>query len=644
MGSRVLRRQSYAALFAGITSLTAMSTIDVRAADADGLNSVAEISALSIEELGNIQVSSVSKTAQPLSTAPAAIYVITQDDIARSGATRIPEMLRLAPNLDVAAAGSSAYAISARGFNGTLANKLLVLIDGRSVYTPLYGGVYWDMQDVMPEDIDRIEVISGPGATLWGANAVNGVINITTKKSSDTQGGILTLGAGNLERSASLQYGGSLSDDASYRVYAKGYEHQSTITAAGKNSHDGWRVPQGGFRFDWSPENDLITVQGDIYRASEDQPAASDQIESGHNLTTRWEHHFASGSVVQIQAYYDRAQRFDNNGGFALDTYDVDVQHSFKFGTWNDIVWGGGYRVNHDQIRNAVAFQIQPDTRTLSLGNAFVQDSIALAKSLKLTVGLKLEDEEFTGLEALPSARVSWQVNDKALIWSAVSRAVRAPTRFDRDVVEKLGPIVFLMGGADFQPETLMAYELGTRVEASSRLSFSISTFYNVYDSLRSIEANPVTHFLPLVWGNLMAGKVYGMEAWASYQINNWWRVSGGFNVQHENLGFKPGSSGLGGIQQAGNDPDHQISLRSSMKITDDILFDADVRYVSALPNPVVPAYVELNGRLGWKPTKYMEISISGNNLLHRYYREFNGGPTAVEMARSVFVETRWSF
>jgi len=290
-----------------------------------------------------------------------------------------------------------------------------------------------------------------------------------------------------------------------------------------------------------------------------------------------------------------------------------------------------------------VSLLLIPNSRSLDLGNVFVQDSISLSKSLKVTLGLKLEDEPYTGLEALPSARVSWKISDTTMVWAAVSRAVRAATRFDRDIVEKLGPIVFLQAGNRFQPETLMAYEAGTRVELPSHLSFSVSAFYNVYNDLRSIEPTPTTIF-PLVWGNLMRGNVYGLEAWASYPLASWWRGSIGFNVQHENLSFKPGSSGLGGIQQAGNDPDHQVSLRSSMNITKDVSFDVDARYVASLPNPHVPAYVDINARLGWNVSRFLDVSISGSNLLHRYHREFNDPTRAVEVPRSVFVATRWRF
>ena len=605
-------------------------------------DSAQELRDMSIEDLGNIAISSVSKKAEPLSEAPAAIYVITPDEIHRSGADSVPDMLRLAPNLEVGSIGSNLYAISARGFNSNLANKLLVLIDGRSVFTPLFGGVYWDMQNVLPDDIARIEVISGPGATLWGANAVNGVINITTRSSADTQGGLVTFGGGDQALSASARYGGRVNDDLTYRLYGEGFGRNAVQKTAGGSAGDGWSMAQGGFRVDWTPANDTVTLQGDLYRGSEDQPAAINQSVDGQNVLARWQHNFGDGSQLQVQAYYDSTRRMDA-GGFEQDAYDLDVQDSFALGSWNSIVWGGGYRVTESHIANVDAFQIQPARENLRLGNVFLQDAIAITEKLKLTLGMKLEDDPYSGLAPLPSARLAWKVTDNVLLWSAVSRAVRAPTRFDRDVIEKLGTLVFLTGGANFTSEKLIAYEVGTRIEPTSSLSFSVSGFYNDYDDLRSTEATPTTIF-PLYWGNLMAGKVYGVETWANYQVVPWWMLSAGFNIQHEDLHFKAGSSALGGLEQAGNDPDRQFSLRSSMDVADNLTFESDLRYVSSLPNPATPAYVELNSRLNWRVSDLLEFSISGLNLLHASHREFTTSGQNNRIERSVFAETRWRF
>ncbi len=369
---------------------------------------VEELRNLSVEQLGEIQVTSVAKSPQSLSDAPAAIYVISHDDIIRSGATTIPEMLRLAPNLEVAQLNATSYAISARGFNvgdnASLSNKLLVLIDGRSVYSPMFGGVYWDMQNVLPENIERIEVISGPGAALWGANAVNGVINIITRASADTQGGVLTLGAGNYERDVAVQYGGRLAPDLTYRAYGEYSVFNSFPQSNGQSAGDGWSQPQGGFRLDWAPPHDSVSLQGDLFTAAEDPNGYI----WGRDLATTWHHQFEDGSSVQLLAYYEQDARTVENGpGFWLTTYDIELQHNFNVGGWNDIVWGVGERSFSYQFENT-ALALVPSAQTLNLANIFAQDTIPLGHRVKLTLGLKLEDEPYAGPQAMPSVRVAW--------------------------------------------------------------------------------------------------------------------------------------------------------------------------------------------------------------------------------------------
>jgi iron complex outermembrane receptor protein len=609
-----------------------------------GFSEAASLTELSLEELSDVKISSVSKKSERLSDAPAAAYVISRDDIVRSGATSIPEMLRLAPNLQVAQLSSSSYAISARGFNGALANKLLVMIDGRSVYSPLYAGVYWDMQDVLSDNVERIEVISGPGATLWGANAVNGVINIITRPSSDTQGGLLSLGAGDQERAASLQYGGRITEDLTYRAYVKWFHRDDVVTQAKVSAHDAWFVPQGGFRFDWTPGDDRVTLQGDFYDGVENHATGPDDDVAGRNVLVRWAHAFGDGSELQTQAYYDRAQRFSGPFGFALDTYDFNAQYSFKIGAWNDIVSGAGYRLMRDRLVGAPTFFFRPANRQLGQSNVFVQDTLTLSSALKVTLGLKLEDEPYVGLEVLPSARVALKASEQVLLWAAVSRAVRAPTRFDRDIVQKIGAIDFLIGGPTFDSEKVVAYEAGTRVALSPRFSFSVSTFYNVYTDLQTVEYAPNGLILPLRWANMMKGNVYGVEAWANYHVSSRWHLAAGFNVLHKNLSFLPGSSGLTGVGQSGNDPDHQVSLRSTVYINDALTWELDGRYVAALPNPRAPGYVELDSRVGWKITPDFEVAVTGSNLLHRYHREIRTDSVNNAIPRSVFVETKWRF
>jgi iron complex outermembrane receptor protein len=620
---------------------------------------VRSLKELSIEDLMKIEVTSVSKAAEPLSDAAAAVYVITRDDILRSGARSIPDMLRLAPNLQVAQITSSSYAITARGFNGPTASKLLVLIDGRSVYTPYHSGVAWDVQDVLPEDIERIEVISGPGATLWGANAVNGVINITTRKSGDTQGASLDAGAGNLEQAGSAQYGGKLGDTLHYRAYVESFHYshdvtgtQAGVTAEGANARDDWRKTQGGFRMDWTPPGDLVTLQGDFYQGSEDEVRPPHQDVLGQNVVARWNHSLSDGSALQVQAYYDHAQ-FSLHG-VAIDdlhTYDLDLQHSFSWGTRQSLVWGGGYRIQHDNLLSVLSplggLIFIPQDRRLTLANAFVQDTVSLTPSLKLTVGMKIEHEPYTGVEPLPSARLSWKISDNNLFWAAVSRAVRAPSRIDRDVFEFVGRIVALAGG-NFQPEKLTAYELGYRVQPTSRTSISLSTFYNVYDDLRSAEYSPGPAF-PITFANRMAGDTYGAEIWGNYEVTAWWRLNAGANWLHKNLRYEPGSSRLGGLAIAGNDPSYQASLRSTMLFARQGLFELDLRQVGALPNPANRAYAELDARLAWTVSPSVELSVKGSDLIHPHHLEFGTGPaplqlgaTGAETGRAFFIEVRW--
>jgi iron complex outermembrane receptor protein len=609
-----------------------------------------DINQMSIQQLAKVEITSVSKGAEPLSDAPASVYVISHDDAIRSGATSLPDLLRLAPNLEVMQTSPSNYVITARGFNGNAADqnfsdKLLVLIDGRSVYSPLYSGVYWDMQDVPPENIERIEVISGPAGTLWGANAVNGVINIVTRKAADTQGGYLDLGVGDEESSAALQYGGHLSDDLAYRVYAKDFYQRAFDSSPGVSAHDGWSKPQGGFRMDWTPENDTVTLEGDLYGGAEASLGTPNQVIGGGNITASWQHALEENSNLQLLTYYDETQRsMENGGAFVLNTYDFEIQHNFSLGGWNNIVWGAGERADQyritDRLSTASSLLFIPPARSLNLADIFAQDRIPVTDRVELTLGLKLEDDPYSGWSPMPDARLAWKITDKDLVWAAVSRAIRSPTPFDVDVSEKLGSTTFLTGNANFLPEEVTAYEAGYRGQFSSALSFSLSLFDNVYDHLKSIQLNSTPASL-LEWGNTIEGHVYGLESWATYQALDWWRLSAGFNLQHENFIFTPGAIPLLDVSQEGDDPHHQASLRSSMDLIDNLTFDADFRDVGALPDPKVPEYVEANARLAWHVTDRLDLSLSGFNLLHGHHVEYLPGD---EIRRNFFLETRWRF
>jgi iron complex outermembrane receptor protein len=645
-------RKRTAALAAGLALLPLILPSGAHASEA--AEAASDLAQLSLEELGNIDVTSVSKKSEPLSGAPAAIYVITHDDVMQSGANRLPEMLRLAPNLQVAEINAANYAISARGFNGGAADKLLVLVDGRSVYTPFASGVFWDMQDVPRENIERIEVVSGPGGTLWGANAVNGVINIITRKSGDTQGGVLDLGGGNTEASGSLQYGGKISDTLTYRAYVDGFQYgDKEKTGTGAKARDAWHKVQGGFRTDWSPGDDLVTVQGDFQGGVEQALTTADGTTSGQNVLARWSHKMSGTSGLEVQAYYDHIHLavpsvFSDD----LATYDVQVQHNFAWGSRQEIVWGGGYRVTKDDFPTILSstqpLKFTPQSRTFNLGNVFVQDTISLTDNFKIIPGIKLEQEPYTGLEPLPSVRVAWKVTSSDLLWAAVSRAVRVPSRLDRDINQYAGPIAVVVGG-DMQPIKVLAYEAGYRTQPLKDLSFSISAFYNDYPNLRTAEFT--NGGLPLTFENGMKGKTYGIETWASYRVNAWWRLAAGANWLHKDLKFKPGSSAFGGTQIAGDDPDYQLSLRSTMNLSRDVTFDMDLRKIGALPAPQSPSYFELGAHLAWNVTDRLELSVTGANLLHAYHEEFGTtantlqvGAVGVKVPRSVFVDTRWRF
>jgi iron complex outermembrane receptor protein len=611
-----------------------------------------DLGTLSIEQLAQLEVTSVSKRSESLSDAAAAIYVITQADIIRSGATSLSEMLRLAPNLQVAQITASHYAITARGFNGGASDKLLVLVDGRSIYIPFTSSVNWDLEEVSPEEIERIEVVSGPGGTLWGANAVNGVINIITRKSSETQGLTGQVAGGTAEFRERLRYGGTITDTLSYRAYIGAFRHGDTnLRGNGASARDGWHKVQGGFRMDWAPEGDLVTVQGDIYDGAERQLTGLDQAISGHNVLARWTHKLAGGSSLQVQAYYDHLQySVPNRFANALDTYDLQAQHDFTLGN-HEMVWGGGYRVLRDDFPTILsatqAVTFVPQSRTFHLWNLFAQDSFSLTDKLRLIAGIKIEKEPYTGVVAMPNIRLSWAVTPNSLLWLAASRAVRVPSRLDRDVNQRVGSRLVITGG-DMQPVKVNAYELGYRAQPLATLSFSVSAFFNQYPNLRSAELT--NGALPITFGNGMEGETYGAEAWANYDATSWWRLTAGANWLHKDLRFKPGSSGTGGLQIAGNDPDYQLSLRSAMTHRG-FMLDLGLRQIGALPAPASPAYAELDARIAWAVSRSLELSVTGSNLLHAYHAEFGTttntlqvGPIGVRIQRSVLAAARWKF
>jgi iron complex outermembrane receptor protein len=606
-----------------------------------------DLSNLSIEDLANIQVRSAAKREQPLSAVPASLYVIDHDQIVRSGALTIPEMLRLAPNLQVYQQTPAHWVVTARGLNGfppaqSFSNKLLVLVDGRTVYTPLFSGVYWDMPDLIPDDIERIEVISGPGATLWGANAVNGVINIITRKAGSTSGAFVDVDAGSVQQVAVFRLSGQAGSQLSYRAYARGIHQGSAMLPSGASAEDSWHRLGGGFRIDWTPSaSDGVTFQGDIFGGRENELNSAHEDIDGRDLVLRWQRDTGNGQQFQAQAFYDRMGREDrpNGGSFHVSTYDIDLQHSFNVGSRNQFVWGGGARVAHYLINGTPSLYFDPDSRNLFLADLFVQDTFALSKAVSLTAGLKAEHDPYVGVSLLPSVRLAVKASPSTLLWAAVSHAVRSPTPFDEDVQERLGSVVALSGNPDFRTEKLTAYELGLRTQPISALSFSVTGFYHHYDDLRTVELGTGPASLNLYWGNGLKGHSYGVDAWASASVLPWWTLSAGATLLKEDFHFKPGASGIVGVSQNGVDPGHYLTFRSAMNLGRSLTFDMDLRAVAALQGGGVPAYAELGGQLAWKASDHLTVTLSGANLLHARHVEYPGGDA---ISRKVLAGLQW--
>lgn len=630
------------------TSITAVVLALAIPAQASLRNS-ADLAGLSLEELANIPVTSVSKRSEPLSSAPASIFVITERDIRRSGATSLPEALRLAPNLQVARVDSRNYAITARGFNNPFANKLLVLIDGRAVYTPLFSGVFWDAQDVVLEDIERIEVISGPGATMWGANAVNGVINVITRSAADTQGGLASVGASAHERSGVLRHGGTLDNGGHYRIYGKHADYDDVERADGTRVLTGWRRQKAGFRADWGDAADGIKLQGDLYDGRLHQQGTADIRISGANLLGQINRTLDDDSSVNLQAYWDYTERHQP-GAFNehLNTVDLEFRHAFDMGAAHHLMWGGGYRLAMDRVQNANAFAFLPESLDMHWANLFVQDEIALRDDLKLTAGLKLEDNSYTGVEALPTLRLAYQPSDQELLWGSASRSVRAPSRIDRDLYAPASPLIIggvprhiIAGGPEFDSEVAEVVEIGYRSQPSASLSYSLTAFHAFYDKLRTLERNPSG--FDSIFGNLAKGKTRGIEMWGSWQASSAWRLSGGLVVQNIDTSLKPGSTDTSGTTGlAPNDPSHYWTLRASHDISENQELDLTIRRVGALHESGLPAYTTADVRYAWDIRPDLEMAIVGQNLLDSAHPEFGTAPGRVEFERSIFVKLTW--
>jgi iron complex outermembrane receptor protein len=630
------QKHRFLALRAVVAALSCFTT----AVDAAGPGELVD---LSLEELAEVQITSVSRRAERLADAPAAVFVITSDDIRRSGATSLADALRVAPNLQVARVDARTYAISARGFNNAIGNKLLVLIDGRTVYSPQFSGVFWDQQDVMLEDVERIEVISGPGGTQWGANAVNGVINVITRRAADTQGVLATVTSGNTESGYGARYGGKIGDDGAWRVYAKAFDRTNTFLGSRVPVADAWERSQVGFRADWGTGAQGFTLQGDAYqgRVKTVTPLGTPSMQ-GANLLARWTRRFEDGSDVRVQGYVDSASR-DDLVSFRdrMRVTDIEVQYGMPWGDKHKFLFGGGYRSARDSTDRSLLFAFVPPDRDLRWANVFVQDTVKLAEKVQLTAGAKLESNVYTGWEFLPSARIAWKPDGKQLVWGALSRAVRAPARLDRELflpgTPLPGPVPFLIrGGPNFEAELATVAEIGYRAQPTPSVTYSVSVFRNSYSQLRSGQPPPA------VVQNMIDGNATGLEAWGSWQATKAWRLNAGYTSLNQRLRVIPGSTDPTGPSALGNDADYQWMLRSSLNISPRTEFDVTFRRVGALPNPVVPAYTAVDARIGWRMTKSVQLSFTVQNGFDPGHPEFNAPATSSQVPRSAFLKMLW--
>ncbi|MGI8892399.1 MAG: TonB-dependent receptor plug domain-containing protein [Bacteroidia bacterium] len=595
----------------------------------DTLPPVRELKKLPIEELMNIMVTSVSRTPQNISEVASAVQVVTGQDIRRSAVTRLPEALRLVPNLQVAQSNSYDWGITARGFNGapvvggSLANKLLVMIDGRSVYTPLYGGVLWDVQDVLIEDIDRIEVVSGPGGVLWGANAVNGVINVLSKNTRETQGLYASVAAGSfMKDNVALRYGGKIGEKTYYKVYGNRYDFNNSLLINGDKARDNWERTQGGFRMDYTAsEKNNITLQGDIYAGNSNDTLISDV--NGLNVIGRWKHEFSTTSDFTLQTYIDQTYRKIASGFRQhLVTYDVDGDYRFSLGRRNKILMGAAFRYYVDDTES-LTNTFTPEDQTLQLFSAFVQDEIEIVEDkLDLTLGMKLLHDTFSKWNYHPTLRIAWTPTDKHTIWSAFSQAVRVPSRFDVELTS-----FTRVDHPEYGAEKVSSYELGYRFHPVRTFNMSVTGFYNQYTDLRSLNTteNPAVTF---VFGNNLEADTWGLEFSGRIILLTWWRIRGGYTYLQKEFrttaaNVFPDTEFVEAI-----DPNHKILLHSIMDLPKGFQLDVTGRFIDVLPpSPVaqlqgIPSYYNFNSRLAWS-YRYVTLSVAGQNLVAKSHREF---------------------
>jgi iron complex outermembrane receptor protein len=643
-------------------------------------SSPAALKSLSLEELSQIEVTSPSKEPTKVSQTPAAIYVITGEDIRRSGATTIPEALRLAPGVEVARIDGNNWAIGIRGFGSDLTRSVLVLIDGRTVYTPLFAGTNWDVQNTNMDDIDRIEVIRGPGGTIWGPNAVNGVINIITKSAKDTKGMLASAGGGNEEQGfLNFRYGGGNGDGFNYRVYGMGFTRSPEYHQDGRNFDD-WRAGQVGFRMDWDENRDTFTLQGDAYdeiagksvSATSYTPPYSQIIDgnaflSGENILGRWKRTFDEGDDIQLQVYYDRTDRRTPNYIEIRNTFDVDFLQRLRLPARQEVTWGLGARV--DPVYDPVVvsgLQFVPNHRTDYLGTAFVQDQIGLLEQrLSLILGTKMLKTNFTShVDFEPSARLLWTPSDNQTIWAAFTHALRTPSDSEENFYllgyqgnTPNGTPAFARFNPNpyFAPEQLNGYELGYRRVLGQKFYVDLTGFYNHYHNLFSEDITgasyletspePVHFLLPADFANGLLGYTKGVEIAPEWRPTSFWRLRGSYSFLHMNIGKSPHSGDIGTAPYiVGSSPQHQATVQSAFDLTKRLQLDLIYRYVSALPGQAVPAYSTGDARLGWRLSRQFDLSFVGENLFQPWHVEFGGDPgPLVGIKRSAYAKLTWS-
>jgi iron complex outermembrane receptor protein len=633
---------------------------------------------MGLEELMQMTVTSVGKKAQRLDQTAAAIHVISAEDIRRSGATSLPEALRLAPGVHVAQIDANKWSVSVRGLGGRWAGQLLVLMDGRTLYSPLFGGVYWDVQDTLLEDIERIEVIRGPGGTLWGANAVNGVINIITKHAADTQGGLAYARAGSRENEAAARYGTTLGDGIHLRAYAKRTEHEPyaltghmpyqrgrPIGAAGHDAHDDWGMRRAGFRLDNAlGGGDRFTLQGDAYDGAIRQtaitvnPAAAGNAllqdtvaASGANLLLRWQRRTASGEL-QLQAYLDQSERQATVLHERIDTRDIEFQQRFSLGARQEIVWGAGYRDVSFELDGSHTVSFRHARHDSALYNVFVQDEIRLHPDVALTLGSKFEHNPYTGTEPQPNARLFWQIDEQQGVWGAWSRAVRMPSRAELDFTLRLTNVapytaLAFAGNPDLAAARLTAHELGWRRQFGAALNVEATVFRYDYDDYLSLEPQPGFPFSTTsAYRNLTGIRSRGFELGGTWQAAPDWRLRASYARLGIDARPRPASAdAYTPAQIEGGSPRHQFQLHSNSRLRHDLDFDAMLYRVGRLSYGGIAAYTRLDLRLAWRPRRDIELSLVGRNLLERRHFEFLGQDSvASDVPRSLYAQLRWHF